>query len=279
MHQEKVGNATGLKWFGWTDRGKVRPNNEDSFLGLQFDAREVHHLGKHGEGKTNHADFVFAVSDGMGGAKAGEFASRITTEKITKLLPRSFKQSAVGLEAGFSDMLEELFTQTHRALVYLGNSYEECHGMEATLSLCWFTPGWMYFAHVGDSRIYYLPAREDKIRQLSHDDTHVGWLFRHGKLNEREARTHPRRNVLQKALGGTNQFVDPQVGAVGYEPGDTFLLCTDGVVDGLYNADLGKLLQSKWPKKAGFNPARKLVEAAVENSGRDNTTGLVIRAV
>lgn len=151
--------------------------------------------------------------------------------------------------------------------------------MEATLSLCWFTPGWMYFAHVGDSRIYYLPAREKGIRQLSHDDTHIGWLFRHGKLNEREARTHPRRTVLQKALGGTNQFVDPQVGAVGYEPGDTFLLCTDGLVDGHYDVDLAKALRDKWPKKANFNPARQLVEAAVQNSGRDNTTALVIRAV
>ena len=87
--------------------------------------------------------------------------------------------------------------------------------MEATLSLCWFTPGWMYFGHIGDSRIYYLSARDDGIRQLSHDDTHVGWLFRNGKINEREARNHPRRNVLQKALGGGNQFVDPQVGVVG----------------------------------------------------------------
>ena len=65
-------------------------------------------------------------------------------------------------------------------------------------------------------------ARDGSIRQLSQDDTHVGWLFRNGQINEREARTHPRRNVLQKALGGGNQFVDPQVGAVAYEPGDIF---------------------------------------------------------
>src|SRR3954468_11123188 len=94
-----------LKWFGWTDVGKVRKNNEDSFLGLQFDAREVHHLGKIGEASLGQTDFVFAVSDGMGGAKAGEFASRVTVDKITRLLPRSFKQSAAGLSAGFEDVL------------------------------------------------------------------------------------------------------------------------------------------------------------------------------
>ncbi|MBI5802605.1 MAG: serine/threonine-protein phosphatase [Verrucomicrobia bacterium] len=275
--QRETATVERLKWSGRTDRGKVRPNNEDSFLGLQFDAREVHHLGKVGEGATKSMDFAFAVSDGMGGAKAGEYASRIAVEKITKLLPRSFHQSATGLAAGFGDVLTELFTQVHRALVYVGESYDECRGMEATLSLCWFTPGWMYFGHIGDSRIYYLSAREGGIKQLSADDTHVGWLFRNGQINEREARTHPRRNVLQKALGGGNQFVDPQVGAVAYEPGDIFLLCTDGLTEGLYNHQLVELLRS--PDSPGANTvAHRLVEAALANDGRDNTTALVVQA-
>src|SRR5947207_1187842 len=106
-----------LKWFGCTDTGKVRKNNEDSFLGLQFDAREAHRLGKFGEASTEKMDFTFAVSDGMGGAKAGEFASRIAVEKITTLLPRAFKHSAIGLQPGYSDVLAELFDQIHRALV------------------------------------------------------------------------------------------------------------------------------------------------------------------
>src|SRR5258708_25189574 len=142
-----------LHWFGRTDRGHVRANNEDSFLALQFDAREVHYLGKIGEAPTENIDFVFAVSDGMGGAKAGELASRITVDKITHLLPRSFKQSAMGLQTGFEDVFTELFDQVHRALTFLGWSDEEVHGMESTLSLCWFTPGWMHFCHIADSRI------------------------------------------------------------------------------------------------------------------------------
>jgi len=269
--------SASLKWFGWTDRGKVRPNNEDAFLGLQFDAREVRHLGRIGDASMAHNDFAFAVSDGMGGALAGEYASRIAIEKITRLLPGSYKQSAVGMVAGFADVLTELFVETHRALAYVGNCYEECHGMEATLSLCWFTPDWMYFGHVGDSRIYYLSARDGGIKQLSHDDTHVGWLFRNGKINEREARTHPRRNVLQKALGGGNQFVDPQVGAVGYEPGDMFLLCSDGLTDGLYNEQLMELLRPLAGADAHANPAQQLVNESLERSGRDNTTALVIQ--
>lgn len=268
-----------LQWFGWTDRGKVRKNNEDSFLGLKFDAREVQRLGKVGEASTANADFAFAVGDGMGGALAGEYASQIAVEKITTLLPRSFGHRAAGLDAGFDDVLTELFSQIHRALAYLGQSYEECYGMETTLSLCWFTPGWMYFGHIGDSRIYYLSKRDGGIKQISHDDTYVGWMFRNGKLNEREARTHPRRNVLQKALGGSNQFVDPQVGAVGCEPGDIFLICSDGLTEGLYNHHLLDLLRSAQPMAADDNLARRLVLEAVKNDGRDNTTALVIEVV
>jgi PPM family protein phosphatase len=266
-----------LKWFGRTDRGKIRPINEDSFLGLQFDAHEVHRLRKHGEASIRNTDFAFAVSDGMGGAMAGEYASRIAIEKITTLLPRSFQQSAIGLAAGFADMLTELFGEIHKALTYVGASYEECTGMEATLSLCWFTPGWMYFGHIGDSRIYYLPA-EGGIRQISEDDTHVAWLLKHGHINEREARHHPRRNVLQKALGGSNQFVEPQVGAVAYSPGDIFLLCSDGLVDGLYDSHLDEILRQ--PEAAGphTDPARRLVQASLDNDGSDNITALVIQA-
>ena len=266
-----------LKWSGWTDRGRVRPHNEDSFLGLQFNAREVHLLGKIGVAPLEMMDFAFAVSDGMGGALAGEFASKIAVEKITTLLPRSFQRSTLAQETGFATVLEKLFKQIHRALVYVGGSYEECVGMETTLSLCWFTPGWMYFGHVGDSRIYHLSAGNDKLKQLSHDDTHVGWLLRHGHIQEHEARIHPRRNVLQKALGGGNQFVDPQVGAVACKTGDIFLLCTDGLVEGLHDSHLAEHLRLWDFSGRDANLAHRLVETAVKNDGRDNVTALVIQ--
>ena len=268
--------ARSLRWSGQTHPGKVRPQNEDCFLGLWFDAQEAHHLGKVGEGLLGHADYIFAVSDGMGGAMAGEFASRIAVEKITRLLPRSYKQAAVGLEAGTSDVLTELFDQIHHALTHLGQSYEECSGMGATLSLAWFTPGWMHWAHIGDSRLYYLPTRSGVFRQLSHDDTYVGWLRRNGKINEREARDHPRRNVLQKALGAGHQFVEPQLGSVAYEPGDRFLLCTDGLVDAFFDSRIDEILRQPEPVEAVFNPAKRLVETALEGPSRDNITALVI---
>ena len=261
-----------ISWSGHTDRGRIRQNNEDAFLGLAIDAHEVRHLGKIGESDGIAADLVFAVSDGMGGAQAGEFASRIAVEKITRMLPPLFKQRASGLATGLEDVLTELFVETHKALLYLGASYEECEGMGATLSLCWFTPEWMYYGHIGDSRIYYLPAAGG-IRQLSEDDTHVGWLQRTGAINEREAKSHPRRNIIQKALGAGHQFVTPQVGAVGYEPGDRFLLCSDGVTDGIFDSQLREIISEVPP---AHSPARHLVETAVASSGRDNTTAVIV---
>jgi len=259
-----------IEWSGQTDRGKVRKNNEDSFLGLLVDAQGVRLLGKTGGADVSCSDFVFAVSDGMGGAMAGEFASKIAVEKITKLLPPVFAQGAAGISSGFRDVLQEVFVEIHRALLYLGSCYEECRGMGATLSLCWFTPGWMYFAHVGDSRIYFLPA-SGGMRQISDDDTYVGWLFRNGQINEREAKSHPQRNVLQKVLGANQQFLEPQFGAVGLEPGDRFLLCTDGVTDGLFDSCIEEILRN-----APGDAAPALVREAVVASGRDNATALVV---
>jgi protein phosphatase len=256
----------GLSWSGHSERAR-RANNEDAFLCLQFDAREVRYLGKLGEADFAQGDFVFAVSDGMGGANAGEFASRIAVEKITRLLPRSFKMAALGLAAGVDDVLTELFTEIHRALLHLGRSYEECRGMGATLTLAWFTPGWVFWAHIGDSRLYYLP-KNGPWRQVTQDDTYVGWLQRTGQINEREARTHPRKNALQKALGAGHQFIDPQLGAIACEPGDRFLLCTDGVIDGFFDAAL--------IEAAAASEAAPLVAAAVQASGRDNATAVIV---
>jgi serine/threonine protein phosphatase PrpC len=264
-----------LEWSGLTDIGRVRKNNEDAFLGITFNGHEVHHLGKTGRASLAQTDFVFAVSDGMGGAKSGEFASRITVDRLTRMMPRAFRMSAAGMDSGFTDVLSELILSIHADLTKLGQSYEECAGMGATLSLCWFTPQWMYFGHVGDSRVYYLPRKGD-LTQVTHDHSYVGWLRRKGEINEREARMHPRRNALQQALGAGNQFVEPHIGAVAHQPGDRFLICSDGVVDGLWDRQLEEILRAPASADAPQTAAQRVVEEAVAASGRDNTTAVVI---
>ncbi|HEY4988576.1 MAG TPA: gamma-glutamylcyclotransferase [Opitutaceae bacterium] len=267
--------APDLRWSGLTHTGRFRPNNEDAFLALTFDGHEVRYLGKTGQTSLEAADFVFAVSDGMGGARSGEFASRIAVDRITRLLPRSFRLSAAGMASGFTDVLLELFGSIHADLLELGSSYAECAGMGATLSLCWFRPEWMYFAHVGDSRIYFLP-KGGGMAQITHDHTHVGWLRRKGELNEREARTHPRRNALQQALGAGTQFVEPQVGAVAHARGDRFLICSDGLVDGLWDRQIEEIIRTTAVEPGAPTVAQRLIDEAVTSSGRDNTTAVVI---
>jgi len=264
-----------VRWSGLTDVGRFRPNNEDVFLALNFDGHEVRYLGKTGQASLAGSDFVFAVSDGMGGAKSGEFASRITVDRITRLLPRHFRLSAAGMKGGFQDTLVELFSAIHLDLIKLGASYEECAGMGCTLSLCWFTPEWAYFGHIGDSRIYYLPV-EGGMTQLSHDHSFVGTQRRKGLMNEREARSDPRRSALQQALGAGNQFIEPQIGAVGHRVGDRFVICSDGLVDGLWDRELEELARTAPQPPPADSLAKRLVSTAVQNSGRDNTTAIVV---
>jgi len=264
-----------LAWSGMTHKGRFRKNNEDAFLALNLDATEVRYLGKEGEGRFDSGDYVFAVSDGMGGANAGEFASRIAVEKITALLPRAFRLKAQGFQQDAADILTELVTGIHAAMIEMGRHYEECAGMGATLSLGWITPTRMHFAHVGDSRIYYLPV-EGPMRQITHDHTHAGWLLRQGKINEREARNHPTRNQLEMSLGSSRRSVEPQIGAVKLLPGDRFVFCTDGIIDGVWNHNLEDIVRGRNARLNAFPPARRLVEEANSESGRDNLTAVVV---
>lgn len=261
-----------LRWSATTHVGRVRRNNEDSFLALTYDACEVRYLGKLGEASQAEGDFVFAVSDGMGGAKSGEYASRMVVEQVMRLMPRCYKMAAQGLDGGLGDVLEEICHRVHAEISRMGAVYNECAGMGATLSLACITPGFMHFVHVGDSRIYYLPAGGELI-QLTEDHSHVGWLRRQGKLNEREARVHPARNRLDQALGAGQQTIRPQIGSVRCQCGDRFLLCSDGVTDALWDFRLEEHLRSS-DDIQGI--AFKVVEHAVAESGRDNCTALCI---
>jgi protein phosphatase len=261
-----------VDWSGRTDCGPYRSNNEDAFLALAFDAQVVRRLGMTGTISLADADCVFAVSDGMGGAHSGEFASRITVDQVTRLLPRGFRRTAGGTGQGYLEILAEIIAAIHGDLTKMGRSYQECSGMGATLSLGWFTPGWMYFSHIGDSRIYHAPAGGG-MRQVTNDHTFVGWLRRTGKINEREARTHPRRNALQQVLGAGSQFAEAQLGAVQCLPGDRILFCTDGVVDGLWDRRIEELLLSRMPVG---ELAGKLVMEAITASGRDNSTAVAV---
>lgn len=271
-----MGSAAGaiVRWSGWTHRGRFRKNNEDAFLAMTFDAGQFQYLGKVGETALDQGDCVFAVSDGMGGANAGEFASRIAVQKIAELMPRSFRLAAAGFHRGGHDFLDQLMEQIHLEMRRQGSAYEETSGMGATLTLCWITPEKAYFAHVGDSRLYYLPVGSE-IRQVSQDHTHVAWLQRTGRITAVEARFHPRRNQLQQVLGGNQGKVEPQLGTIEYSPGDRLVLCSDGITDALSARAIESLVREPPARVAEMPPSDRLVMEAMDSS-RDNLTAIVI---
>lgn len=264
----------GLRWWAMTDKGRFRGNNEDAFLCVTFDAHQVYRLGKSGEGTFENGDFVFAVSDGMGGAKAGEFASSIALDKITRLFPAAYRMGGRALRHEPQGLLGELFDQSHAEMLSMSFHYEECRGMGATLSLGWFTPGCLYYGHAGDSRIYHLP-KEGALRQVSEDHTHVAWLLRKGMITRAQARVHPARSRLEMVLGGSNRSVQPQIGSVSYEPGDRFLFCSDGINDGISDRIIEDLIRNPSPRASEWTPAERLIREAAHAS-RDNMTAILV---
>ncbi len=267
-----------LRWSAATDIGKYRTNNEDQFVTMAFNTEELNYLAREGEVHFGDFDYVFAVSDGMGGEQSGEFASRFAIDNITRLLSRRFALTMAQTRFGIHECIDDLFQGIHRQLTQLGESYEAAKNMGATLSMVWYVQGWFYFGHIGDSRIYYLP-QAGGMTQLTEDHTYVGWLRRQGQINERESRFHPRKNVLVQSLGSGNQFIHPQIGELCCQRGDRVLICSDGVIDGLWDRGIAELLNEPSELRKGLNPAQRLVSAAVEESGRDNTTAVLLEIV
>lgn len=267
------------KWSAMTHQGRYRTNNEDRFLAMLIDELGVRYLGKQGTINTADADLLFAVADGMGGERSGELAGKIAIDNIAKILPRAYSMSDRHLDEVSQGILKDLFASIHRELVRLGSFDPLCINMGATLTLVWIHKSLVMFAHVGDTRLYRIRKGEDgldRMEQISEDHSHVGWLRRTGKINEREARMHPRKNVLAKALGAKNQFAEPQVGSFSLKSNEKLILCSDGVTDGLWDRGIEELVMRPEAGTANQSPAQRLVMTAVAESGRDNATAIVI---
>ncbi|GIW98744.1 MAG: hypothetical protein KatS3mg111_2077 [Pirellulaceae bacterium] len=191
------------------------------------------------------------------------------------MLPQKFFMSDMQFTAYSSAIMGELFAKIHHDMLELGRYDPNCQNMGATLTLAWFRRGRLFYGHVGDSRLYYVPVN-GPMEQLTHDHTHVGWLRRQGKINEREARYHPRKNVLAQALGAGHRYLKPQFGMVECQPGDRFLLCTDGVNEGLWDRALEEMVRNSADGGEEQNQAAEIVRAAVAECGRDNATAVVV---
>ena len=143
--------------------------------------------------------------------------------------------------------------------------------MAATLALAWFTVENLYIANSGDSRIYR--SRKGELEQLSKDHCLAWNDWKRGTISEIEYRNHPRRAALYQVIGGGHQTISPHYAAIPYEPGDRFLICSDGLIDGIWERHI------KIAMTEGLNPemaAKLMLNRALDNSGIDDVTLLVI---
>lgn len=270
-----------FRWSACSDPGTFRSNNEDRFLGVISNRHGVRYLGKVGFASMSDGDTVFAVADGMGGERSGELAGKIATDELTRMLPNAQALNNRILAETYPQILKDLFQSIHRELDRIGFDVH-CRNMGSTFTVVWIHGRLVMYAHIGDTRLYRLIRAEGestyplKMTQVSEDHTFVGWLRRTGQINERQARFHPRKNVLSRALGASHQFVEPQIGSFTLTPGERLLLCTDGVIEGLWDHAIRDLVCDTTSLDDPISAAERLVRTAVSESGRDNSTAIIV---
>jgi PPM family protein phosphatase len=227
---------------GVSQTGNVRRSNEDAYL---------------------MRSPLFMVADGMGGAQAGEIASRMTAEAF----------AAVDLiHTPPADALRATIRTANARILERSRSDPDAAGMGTTVTAALLDDeGTITFAHVGDSRAYLL--RDGSLQRLSDDHSLVGELVRKGELSESQAEHHPQRSVITRALG-TDEKVEVDTFTVKAKDGDVVLLCSDGLNTMVPEATIADLLAAGEPVAA---IARNLVRAALAGGGEDNVTAIVFR--
>jgi PPM family protein phosphatase len=225
-----------------SDTGRQRPANEDSYW-----ARRP----------------LFVVADGMGGAQAGEVASRTAVEIFEQGLPDG--------PGSNEERLAKLVADANARIHALAQSDEQHAGMGTTLTAAYLGEDDLAVAHVGDSRLYLL--RDGQLRQLTDDHSLVGELVRRGQLSAEEAEDHPQRSIITRALGPEGDVaVDHHTWPV--RDGDVVLLCSDGLTSMVSDQQIVSLIDGA----ASLSEASaRLVQAANEAGGRDNITVILFR--
>lgn len=221
-----------------THVGLVRRQNEDS---AWFD----------------EARGVYAVADGMGGHMAGEVASAMAIEAVKNM---ACSDAAPGISA-----MRDMVFAGHEAIYTHALRNPQCSGMGTTLSALWHSGSYAYIAHVGDSRIYRL--RSGVLEQITQDHSLVEELVRARIITKEEARTHPRRNIITRALGTRGENM-PDMLAADVQKGDIWLLCSDGLT-GMVEDDVICCTLREYPLEEA---ADRLIDLALKAGGKDNVT-------
>ena len=233
-----------MKVFALTDKGRVRAINQDAFY------------------QPRPGETFAVIADGMGGHQAGDVASVLAVEEFTRWLKCAPRPS--------EDTMRYAVSEANRAVYLKSRAEPDKAGMGTTLTALWLDDDSALLAHVGDSRAYRF--RDGRLEQMSRDHSLVGEMVERGELSEEEARLHPQRHYITRAIGTGNR-VEPDISRLDRKKGDVWLLCSDGLSMYFSREELQAALRSrrKWQAKV-----EDLVKTALDRGGADNVTALLV---
>jgi len=238
-----------LKAYSITDIGERRKINQDYVYCC--------------DSQIGNLPNLFIVADGMGGHNAGDYASRFCVEFFTNRIKESNHPSPISA-------IEAALRETNEALLRKAQEQIDYEGMGTTFVVATILDNKMYVANIGDSRLYVIG---NEIRQITEDHSLVQAMVKSGKLDRDEARQHPNKNIITKALGA-DTFVEPDFFEVDLEEGDTVLMCSDGLTNMLEDEDIINIIKSYDDPQTA---ADVLVRTANQNGGIDNISIILVK--
>lgn len=256
---------------GVTNVGRVREHNEDNFLLVDLALDQRGESGKVLSGPVAQRGLSLVVADGMGGAAAGEVASKMAVDGLHGEFKNADLGGTVRAEPDVIGLLETAINKANEAIFRLGQESKEHQGMGTTLTASVVLGDSLYLSQVGDSRGYIL--RKGKLVQMTRDQSLIGQLIEEGTLTEEQAEKLGGKNIILQALGVEETL---KIDSKRYEilRGDTLLLCSDGLSGMVPDAQMEQILTAEADLGTA---AGKLIEAANANGGKDNITVVLAR--
>lgn len=207
---------------------------------------------------------LFIVADGMGGHKAGDFASRFSVEKVVEYIQSSKLTSPIRL-------FEEAIKNANTLLLNEAKENPNLEGMGTTLVVATIIDDILYVGNIGDSRLYLI---HDDIKQITRDHSLVEEMVENGELNKSEARFHPNKNIITRAIGASGDAI-PDFFEISLKEEDIILMCSDGLSNMIDDTEVFEIVTSRKDKIK--NAVRALIEKANEYGGKDNITVIVVK--
>ena len=240
-----------IKVYGRTDRGKVRSTNQDSFTVKELPGGAA----------------LAIVCDGMGGEHGGNVASRNAVNIVGQRVWARYREE---LDSNSIRSMLLVAASVANTMVHdMGQKNSSLTGMGTTLVACVARGGTAHFAHAGDSRAYLIGP--EGITQITRDHSVVQMLVENGELTEEEARVHPKKNYITRAVGVAEQL-ECEYNECSLGAGETVLICTDGLSNAVAEEEIARIVRDNAPQDA----VQALVDAANEAGGHDNITALLL---